>query len=340
MFFTHKYTYRPKKIQSQNDNENRTEGLSASKQKKALAIAKRLEKSYSEKKVDRIEKKKSKYFNSETFSKIKDKIEYLWEKLKSHETPAKMKLAIFGGFAYMILPIDVIPDSLPGLGLVDDAAVLVAIWKSCVPYFKEVAKDIIDEKGSDFISQKLMLAYKGMIVRAVCVLLMNILGTLIACFKWFGETASEYVASGVFLICFGYALYRFIRFQKRNGLMVFRIVREVIKARSINAGAANFIRNADEKVFRTISRVFQIVDAANSVSDVDIPDLERVVGHFIRKFLMQLVLFFGMYFLYIVLVYWILKPFLLNQFAGMHSWQMLVFPFYQFFSFISILFNK
>jgi len=335
----HKYTYRVKPLEDKSSEllqKNKFKSLSSKKETRALHLAKTLEKSYSEKNVDRIEKKKNRYFNSETFSKIKDKIEYLWDKLKSHETPMKMKLAIFGGFAYMVLPIDVIPDSIPGLGLVDDAAVLVAIWKSCMPYFKEVAKDIVDEKASLFISQKLSLAYKGMIIRAVCILLLNIIGTLIACFKWFGEVASEYVASALFLGCFIFSFVRFILFWKKNGLLVFGISREVIRAKNINIGVANYIRNADDKVFKTIAKVFQIVDVANSMTDVDIPDLERVIGHFVRKFLMQVLLFFGLYLLYVILFYWIIKPVMLTQFAGMHSWQLLIFPFYQLFKLFTL----
>lgn len=41
------------------------------------------------------------------------------------KTPVKVKGTLFGALAYFILPIDVIPDVILGLGFTDDLAVLV-----------------------------------------------------------------------------------------------------------------------------------------------------------------------------------------------------------------------
>jgi uncharacterized membrane protein YkvA (DUF1232 family) len=42
------------------------------------------------------------------------------------ETPTRTKGLVLAGLAYFVLPTDVIPDWLPGLGFTDDAAVLAA----------------------------------------------------------------------------------------------------------------------------------------------------------------------------------------------------------------------
>lgn len=41
-------------------------------------------------------------------------------------TPVHVKAVLFGALAYFVLPLDAIPDFLPGIGLTDDAAVLSA----------------------------------------------------------------------------------------------------------------------------------------------------------------------------------------------------------------------
>lgn len=41
-------------------------------------------------------------------------------------TPLKVKATLFGALAYFILPFDVIPDVILGLGYTDDMAVLIA----------------------------------------------------------------------------------------------------------------------------------------------------------------------------------------------------------------------
>ncbi len=49
----------------------------------------------------------------------------LHEMLKDPDVPRSSKLIIMGALAYLILPIDAIPDFLPVVGLTDDALALV-----------------------------------------------------------------------------------------------------------------------------------------------------------------------------------------------------------------------
>jgi len=44
---------------------------------------------------------------------------------------------LYGAIAYFILPIDVIPDWIVGLGFTDDAAVLAAAIRSILPHIKD-----------------------------------------------------------------------------------------------------------------------------------------------------------------------------------------------------------
>lgn len=49
----------------------------------------------------------------------------LFEALKSSKLPTKTRLTILGALGYLILPADAVPDFLPAVGLVDDAAIIV-----------------------------------------------------------------------------------------------------------------------------------------------------------------------------------------------------------------------
>ena len=42
------------------------------------------------------------------------------------ETPAYVRAVLFGAIAYFVLPVDMVPDFLAGLGFTDDASVLAA----------------------------------------------------------------------------------------------------------------------------------------------------------------------------------------------------------------------
>lgn len=62
----------------------------------------------------------------------------LYYTLKKPELPKNVKLTIIGALGYFILPLDIIPDFIPGVGYVDDLSVLVAA-------IFQVAKHIDDE---------------------------------------------------------------------------------------------------------------------------------------------------------------------------------------------------
>ena len=49
--------------------------------------------------------------------------------LQSPTFPTKDKAKIVGALAYLILPIDLIPDTIPVAGILDDAALLFALFR-------------------------------------------------------------------------------------------------------------------------------------------------------------------------------------------------------------------
>src|SRR5690349_13417066 len=51
----------------------------------------------------------------------------LWWCARDPETPAAAKGMMWAALAYFVLPADVIPDILAGIGLTDDAAVIAAV---------------------------------------------------------------------------------------------------------------------------------------------------------------------------------------------------------------------
>lgn len=53
----------------------------------------------------------------------------LFELTKSPDVPIEKKAIIFGALGYFILPVDLIPDVVPGVGFADDAAALTTCLK-------------------------------------------------------------------------------------------------------------------------------------------------------------------------------------------------------------------
>jgi uncharacterized membrane protein YkvA (DUF1232 family) len=53
------------------------------------------------------------------------------------KTPPHAKAVLFAALAYFVLPIDMIPDFVAGLGFTDDAAVLFAAMSTLAPYITD-----------------------------------------------------------------------------------------------------------------------------------------------------------------------------------------------------------
>ena len=60
-----------------------------------------------------------------------------WYCARDPATPARVKAILIGALAYFILPTDVIPDVLVGLGFTDDAAVFWAAWQAVSSHITE-----------------------------------------------------------------------------------------------------------------------------------------------------------------------------------------------------------
>jgi len=67
-------------------------------------------------------------------------------------TPLPVKASLIGALAYFALPIDAIPDVLPGLGFTDDAAMLAATINLMATYIspehRAVARDQLAKRSS------------------------------------------------------------------------------------------------------------------------------------------------------------------------------------------------
>ncbi len=68
-------------------------------------------------------------------------------------TPAYVKAVLMGAIAYFVIPADVIPDFIVGLGFTDDAAVLMAALSAIrghlKPAHRSCARDFLDADDGD-----------------------------------------------------------------------------------------------------------------------------------------------------------------------------------------------
>ena len=73
--------------------------------------------------------------------------------LQKEEVPAKNKAIIIGALGYFILPIDLIPDALPGIGYTDDIALLLAALWQVSMYIDADVKNKAKDKLKDWFGE-------------------------------------------------------------------------------------------------------------------------------------------------------------------------------------------
>ncbi|MCQ1528873.1 hypothetical protein SDC9_98583 [bioreactor metagenome] len=71
------------------------------------------------------------------------KIKLLIRYIKDKEVSIFKKLLIFGGLFYLIFPMDIVPDFIIGLGILDDAAVLLFVWNAIKSELSEYEEKVI-----------------------------------------------------------------------------------------------------------------------------------------------------------------------------------------------------
>ena len=83
--------------------------------------------------------------------------------LRDQDTPKYVKAILAGALGYLILPIDIIPDTIAGLGWVDDVAVLGIAFKIANRYIKtsheEQAKKLFPLATNKYIKRQFNHCY-------------------------------------------------------------------------------------------------------------------------------------------------------------------------------------
>lgn len=79
-----------------------------------------------------------------------EKALWLYYAAQTPQTPAWAKATIYGALGYFILPVDAIPDVLPGVGYTDDLGIIAAAITAVSMYITEDVKRQASQKLQDW----------------------------------------------------------------------------------------------------------------------------------------------------------------------------------------------
>ena len=237
-------------------------------------------------------------------AKAWDKVLFLWEKAKSPEIPLSLKVAIVGALLYLVLPVDVVPDVIPGLGLLDDLGVILTVVskvsKYALPKIEKKIENKFYEISCNKIDEKLSALFNSILVNTVITFGVNSIGCMILIFKTFGNPASRYVSMAIFAGVFVYALIRFILYMKEYGQMTKKIAIAIYKKKSFSKGISDFICTE----YKYIALLFSGIKTINHVmpENYQLPDAPKIVAVFERHYRKRIVLFAVCLLLYSALI--------------------------------------
>lgn len=66
--------------------------------------------------------------------------------LRDVDTPKYVKAVIVGALGYLIMPADMVPDAIAGLGWLDDLAVLTVAFKVADRYIKPTHRELANQR--------------------------------------------------------------------------------------------------------------------------------------------------------------------------------------------------
>lgn len=272
--------------------------------KKALKKSQELGEHATEKDVQNLDSKLP-AMKKGVIAKVWDKVLFLWEQVKNPEIPLSLKITIVGALLYLVLPIDVLPDYIPGFGLLDDLAVILAVVrevsKYVLPKLEKKAEEKLFELGYQKIDEKLSVLYTSILATTIITFFINAVGCYILITKPFGDEISRIIAMSLFAVIFIYALIRFIIYWKEYGQLTKKIATSVYKKKSISQGISEFVCSE----YKYIAYLFSGLEIVKSVVPElkDIPNGPQIVSTFKKHYRKRIVLFGVFFIMYSLLVF-------------------------------------
>ena len=251
--------------------------------------------------------------NRGPIKKVWNKVLFLWDKFKSPEVPLRLKITIVGALLYLILPTDVLPDVIPGIGLVDDLSVILIVFREVSKYLLPKIEKKFEEKFYDTcyekIDEKLSLIFKGALLNTLWTFLANVIGCVILVIKPFGSPYSRYAAYIVFGLSATWTIFRIIQYLLQYGATTKKIATAIWHRRSISQGLSDFVK--EEYIY--INYIYAGIEIAKSfVPEIPkIPDLPQIINTFEKHYKKRIILFITLLALYTGLI-WLTKFLLLR----------------------------
>ena len=311
------------------DSTGYREHLDQIKKNRIMDFVEKLGKSFDKKDVDKVNSNISS-MNKGALANVWDKVLFLLKRFNENSSP-KDKALIIGALLYAILPVDIIPDVIPGLGLVDDAFAVVMVYnivKKSVPLVKKAIEKTqekvvkrVDGVIAWAVEQMLDLIYSRKLVSSLFHLILFIFAILFTVAPVFGEFGSCIASSILLISSIALSIISIVKTLRNRHTIP--LIKSILKQRSLRKGVAEYIRNLDARISfgeKTIEEFFTLLgEPANQKA------LDHLVNHcceLLRKSVIRFLFIIAC----VVISFALVRFALMLQFPKISFLEIVIFP--------------
>lgn len=208
-------------------------------------------------------------------------------------------------------------------------------WRQVGKRLKGISKVVLDlsvpiaveagiNKVCGIIDEKLHKMYRNTVINSLITLILNIVGMLIVFFSPFGTVISKYMAAAFFITSAVIFVTRLVRYISEYGKVTFDVGKNIVAERSVSKGIENYVFAE----FPVISLAYTGIEiAANFLPSLKlVPSLNKTIKYFVQTFWRRLAIYAAVVCAYSISVYWIVKPLLLRNIAGVRWYEIYFYP--------------
>ena len=317
------------------DGKKGEDNLSKRQKGRILSLLEKFGSSFKEADVDNVENNLES-MNRGPVASVWDKVEYLWNRFRTESTP-KEKALIIGALIYLVIPLDVLPDVIPSIGLVDDVFAILFVFNKLMKmgsFMLKSAGEKVMRHLIDPLIEKEVLSYMESLhlkrlVSSLINFLLYVIAVLLVLFPLFGRFASSIISSLLLSLAIGYGFYRFIKLLR--GDYFIPLIKAIWREKSVKKGLASFIRGLDPRIVKMekfSDKFFLLLG-----EDGNERTLERFIDHcylLLKKDIIRFLLIECA----IVLLFFILRSALLRSVPDLSFLEIVFYPYVSLFSLI------
>ena len=187
-----------------------------------------------------------------------------------------------------------------------------SVFDITAPVAVNIGVDVLIGKTCEKIEIRLKQLYIKTAQNSGITFLINLIGCIFLILRPFGKLPSLIISFSCFFGATVFFIVRLILWIKENGFQTMELTKSIVRMKSIHKGIEQYVLSS----FPLISLAYAGIEIGETYIPAlkQIPRIPDLVDTFTKIFWKRLVLFAGVVSVYTIIVFWIVKPILINRY--------------------------